>query len=185
MRFPWQWERHSSIVRACCCGLPFGGKLRLMMGQHARSESLFYYFRLEDQVPENHLLRLIDTHIDFSFVREQQLFDKLALAADAIQIADQHNSQQQLPTNMSSSMTYPTESRSRNRSCRFPSRILELHGTPPAPAQARTFMWAVAVWMPCMSFPTAARAVSGYRRTWLQFKATSFLGSSWDITALE
>jgi len=28
-----------------------------MMGQHDRSESLFYYFRLEDQVPENHLLR--------------------------------------------------------------------------------------------------------------------------------
>jgi hypothetical protein len=25
----------------------------LMMGQHLRSESLFYYFRLEDQVPEN------------------------------------------------------------------------------------------------------------------------------------
>ena len=42
-----------------------------MMGQHARSESLFYYFRLEDQVPENHLLRLIDKHIDFGFVREQ------------------------------------------------------------------------------------------------------------------
>ena len=42
-----------------------------MMGHHARSESLFYYFRLEDQVPENHLLRLIDTHIDFGFVREQ------------------------------------------------------------------------------------------------------------------
>ncbi len=41
-----------------------------MMGHHARSESLFYYFRLEDQVPENHLLRLIDEHIDFSFVRE-------------------------------------------------------------------------------------------------------------------
>ena len=30
-----------------------------MMGQHPRSEALFYYFRLEDQVPENHLLRLI------------------------------------------------------------------------------------------------------------------------------
>jgi len=42
-----------------------------MMGHHARSESLFYYFRLEDQVPENHLLRLIDTHVDFSFVRER------------------------------------------------------------------------------------------------------------------
>src|SRR5277367_4541096 len=47
------------------------GGTTLMMGQHARSESLFYYFRLEDQVPENHLLRLIDTHIDFGFVREQ------------------------------------------------------------------------------------------------------------------
>ena len=42
-----------------------------MMGYHARSEALFYYFRLEDQVPENHLLRLIDQHISFEFVREQ------------------------------------------------------------------------------------------------------------------
>ena len=42
-----------------------------MMGQHARSEALFYYFRLEDQVPENHLLRQIDKHVSFSFVREQ------------------------------------------------------------------------------------------------------------------
>ena len=28
-----------------------------MMGQHDRSEALFYYFRLEDQIPENHLLQ--------------------------------------------------------------------------------------------------------------------------------
>ncbi|HEX6505710.1 MAG TPA: IS1182 family transposase [Terriglobales bacterium] len=40
-----------------------------MMGNHSRSESLFYYFRLEDQVPENHLLRLIDRHVSFDFVR--------------------------------------------------------------------------------------------------------------------
>jgi len=39
------------------------GGLLLMMGCNSRSESLFYYFRLEDQVPENHLLRLIDRHI--------------------------------------------------------------------------------------------------------------------------
>src|ERR1051325_10259019 len=39
-----------------------------MMGNHSRSESLFYYFRLEDQVPENHLLRLIDRHVNFDFV---------------------------------------------------------------------------------------------------------------------
>ena len=42
-----------------------------MMGQHSRSEALFYYFRLEDQVPEHHLLRLIDKHISFEFVRQQ------------------------------------------------------------------------------------------------------------------
>jgi transposase len=42
-----------------------------MMGHNCRSESLFYYFRIEDQVPENHLLRLIDRHIRFDFVREK------------------------------------------------------------------------------------------------------------------
>jgi len=47
-----------------------GGRL-IMMGQHSRGEALFYYFRLEDQVPESHLLRLIDTHISFGFVREE------------------------------------------------------------------------------------------------------------------
>jgi transposase len=48
----------------------FGGLL-IMMGQHDRSEALFYYFRLEDQVPETHLLRLIEKHISFAFVRER------------------------------------------------------------------------------------------------------------------
>jgi transposase len=47
------------------------GGLTLMMGRHARSESLFYYFRLEDQVPDNHLLRLIDKHIDFGYIHGQ------------------------------------------------------------------------------------------------------------------
>jgi transposase len=42
-----------------------------MMGQHDRSEALFSYFRLEDQVPETHLLRLIEKHINFAFVREK------------------------------------------------------------------------------------------------------------------
>jgi transposase len=46
------------------------GGLLLMMGRHSRAESLFYYFRIEDQVPENHLLRLIDRHVSFEFVRE-------------------------------------------------------------------------------------------------------------------
>src|SRR5450432_496126 len=47
------------------------GGLLIMMGQHARSEALFYYFRLEDQVPEKHLLRLIEKHISLAFVRER------------------------------------------------------------------------------------------------------------------
>ena len=41
-----------------------------MIGEQQRTESLFYYFRLEDEIPGDHLLRLIDRHIDFSFVRE-------------------------------------------------------------------------------------------------------------------
>ena len=47
------------------------GGLLIMMGQQDRSEALFYYFRLEDQVPETHLLRLIEKHISFAFVRER------------------------------------------------------------------------------------------------------------------
>ncbi len=48
------------------CLILIVGGLLIMMGQHDRSEALFYYFRLEDQVPETHLLRLIEKHISFS-----------------------------------------------------------------------------------------------------------------------
>jgi transposase len=41
-----------------------------MMGQQPRMESLFYYFCLEDQIPEDHLLRLLDRHVDLSFLRD-------------------------------------------------------------------------------------------------------------------
>jgi len=47
------------------------GGLLVMMGQQDRSEALFYYFRLQDQVPENHLLRLIEKNVSFAFVREK------------------------------------------------------------------------------------------------------------------
>src|ERR1700741_3276972 len=53
------------------CLILIVGGLRIMMGQHDRSEALFHYFRLEDQVPETHLLRLIEKHISFAFVRQQ------------------------------------------------------------------------------------------------------------------
>ena len=42
-----------------------------MMGQQPQTESLFYYFLLEDQVPEDHLLRLIDRYVDLGFIRDR------------------------------------------------------------------------------------------------------------------
>src|ERR1700676_5752018 len=42
-----------------------------MMGKQPRTEPLFYYFRLEDQIPEDHLLKRLDRFIDFGFVRER------------------------------------------------------------------------------------------------------------------
>ena len=42
-----------------------------MMGHQPRREALFHYFNLEDEVPADHLLRLIDHHVDFSFVRDR------------------------------------------------------------------------------------------------------------------
>jgi transposase len=53
------------------CWISMFGGLLIMMGQQSRGEALFYYFRLEDQVPENHLLRVIDKHISFDFIRER------------------------------------------------------------------------------------------------------------------
>src|SRR6266852_6212654 len=60
------------LERPCACVLaPRSGGTPPMMGQQPRMESLFYYFRLEDQIPEDHLLRLIDRYVDFRFVRER------------------------------------------------------------------------------------------------------------------
>jgi len=42
-----------------------------MMGQQPRTEPLFYYFRLEDQIPDDHLLKRLDRCVDFRFVRER------------------------------------------------------------------------------------------------------------------
>ena len=41
-----------------------------MMGQQVAQGALFYAFRLDDQVPSDHLLRHIDGLLDFGFVRE-------------------------------------------------------------------------------------------------------------------
>jgi Transposase domain (DUF772) len=42
-----------------------------MMGQQSRTESLFYYFRLEEQITTDHLLPMIASHVDFSSIHEE------------------------------------------------------------------------------------------------------------------
>src|SRR5271155_4648170 len=60
------------LERLCACVLGgYSGGTPPMMGQRLRTEPLFYYFRLEDQIPQDHLLRLIDRYVDFGFVRER------------------------------------------------------------------------------------------------------------------
>src|SRR6202047_1348174 len=63
------WYKEEILVMLWWIAI-LGGVL-IMMGQHSRSVALFYYLPLEDQVPETHLLRLIDKHISFAFVREK------------------------------------------------------------------------------------------------------------------
>ena len=47
-----------------------GGAYLIMMGQQTRSESLFYYFRLEDHIPEIICCDLLTaTLISLSFAR--------------------------------------------------------------------------------------------------------------------
>ena len=42
-----------------------------LLGKKPRREPMFSYVRMEEIVPENHLLRLVDKHIDMSFVRDK------------------------------------------------------------------------------------------------------------------
>ena len=42
-----------------------------MLGETQRKEPMFYYVRIEEMIPENHLLRLVDKHIDLNFIREK------------------------------------------------------------------------------------------------------------------
>jgi transposase len=42
-----------------------------LLGENKKQEAMFYHIKMEDMVPANHLLRLIDKYIDFSFIREK------------------------------------------------------------------------------------------------------------------
>ena len=53
------------VILPTLCLIPIAGGLLIMIGQHDRSEALFYHFHLEDQVPESRLLRLIEKNVGF------------------------------------------------------------------------------------------------------------------------
>ncbi len=42
-----------------------------MMGKKTKQAPLFYYINIKDMIPENHILRLINKYIDFSFIRNK------------------------------------------------------------------------------------------------------------------
>ena len=41
----------------------------VVIGEKKKDEKLFYYLTAEDLIPEDHILRLIDHYVDFSFIR--------------------------------------------------------------------------------------------------------------------
>jgi len=40
-----------------------------VIGEKKKANKLFYYLRPEELIPEDHILRLIDRYVDFSFIR--------------------------------------------------------------------------------------------------------------------
>jgi transposase len=42
-----------------------------MLGKKDRSEKMFYYVKVDDFIPEDHLLRLIHRHVDLGFIRKK------------------------------------------------------------------------------------------------------------------
>ena len=42
-----------------------------MLGKRNPQEPLFYYFNMADMIPKNHILRLINKYVDFSFIRKK------------------------------------------------------------------------------------------------------------------
>jgi len=41
----------------------------VVIGEKKKEEKFFYYLRPEELIPEDHILRLIDRYVDFSFIR--------------------------------------------------------------------------------------------------------------------
>ena len=42
-----------------------------MLGRKNRSEKMFYYVKMDDLIPEHHVLRLIQRYVDLGFIRRK------------------------------------------------------------------------------------------------------------------
>ena len=42
-----------------------------MLGKRNPQQPLFYYFNMADMIPKDHILRLINKYVDFSFIRSK------------------------------------------------------------------------------------------------------------------
>jgi len=42
-----------------------------MLGKRNPQQPLFYYFNMADMISKNHILRLINKYVDFSFIRNK------------------------------------------------------------------------------------------------------------------
>jgi transposase len=42
-----------------------------VLGKKDRNEKMFYYVKIDDLIPEDHLLRLIHRYVDLGFVRKK------------------------------------------------------------------------------------------------------------------
>lgn len=50
---------------------PIHSSEAILLGEKTRQEPAFYYVKIDDLIPEDHLLRLIHKHVDFSFIRNK------------------------------------------------------------------------------------------------------------------
>lgn len=42
-----------------------------MLGEKQRTEPMFYHIKVEEMIPENHLLRLVEKYVDSGFIRDK------------------------------------------------------------------------------------------------------------------
>ena len=61
---------HDPGSPVCHCNVHLGREHRAMMDSKHPGTKIVYQFSLEEYIPKDHFLRLVDSRVDFSFVRD-------------------------------------------------------------------------------------------------------------------